>query len=171
MNLRPRRPDRRALPGCATPRFTKSTPAEDRTRDFQLKRMALCQLSYEGIRTFQLFYLLHASEGTRTLNLALKRRLLFRLSYEGVKSRFPVMIRRLFLYERNVLPAELKRQKWSREDLNFHAFAPGFEAGVYTISTTRPKGGPDRHRTCGLPGANRVLSQLSYGPIETVGME
>ena len=65
--------------------------------------MALYQLSYEGIR--------HASEGTRTLNLALKRRLLFRLSYEGVKSRFPGMIRRLFLYERNVLPTELKRQK------------------------------------------------------------
>ncbi len=36
--------------------------------------MALCQLSYEGIRTFPLlFYLLNASEGARTLNLALKK--------------------------------------------------------------------------------------------------
>ncbi len=167
MNLRPRRPDRRALPGCATPRKT-STPAEARTRDFQLKRMALCQLSYEGIK--------HASEGARTLNLALKRRLLSRLSYEGVKSRFPVMIRRLFLYERNVLPPELKRQKssrqwWSREDLNFHAFAPGFEAGVYTISTTRPKRWTRQELNLRLLACRASTLPLSYGPIKTVGME
>ncbi len=96
--------------------------------------MALYQLSYEGIFIFRmLFKCLHAFEGARTLNLALKRRLLFRLSYEGKLSRFPATIRRSHVYETCALPVELKRQLWSREDLNFHAFAPGFESGVYTI--------------------------------------
>jgi hypothetical protein len=59
LNLRPRRPDRRALPGCATPRLCTDTPAEVRTRDFQLKRMALYHLSYEGINIYRSWFILN----------------------------------------------------------------------------------------------------------------
>ena len=48
--------------------------------------------------------------------------------------------------------------------MGFEPISVPYEGTAFTIKPTK-YGGPDGNQTHDLPGANRVLSQLSYQPI------